>query len=155
MNLIFQQIQLQAIKLAVYSGVMGCAVFLLLEQTRLTIKFGFNGMNDFKFTLLLFVFSTLLIIFPAIILGNILAVVFHNFMIKQELSKIKGAGIGSLLGAVAGIGLSLLAFILTDGRGSLTVYFWHAFEGTVISIFCGAWTGNKLTVYLQKMKALT
>lgn len=150
MKLKISKTHIHAIKLAIFSNFIGCAVFIIFEQVRLAVEFGFDGIDDLRFAFLLFVFGATLTSLPAIVSGYMLAVILCNYVRVDNFSKERAVFWGVILGLMTGIGLSLLALTLTNGRGSLSLYLLHFIEGAVIAAICGAWSGNKLAIYIQR-----
>lgn len=151
MNINKQKLFVQAVRYGVLSAVLGCAIFVFLEETRLIVRFGFDG--DLEFAIMLFVFGSILASIATVISSCLLALSLYNQNIENRLPLSKSIILGCISGLITGIGLSVLGVILTNGRGSLTLYLWHTLEVAVIATLCGGWTGSKLASYIQSQEA--
>ena len=136
--------QLQAIKYGIFSEVIGCAVFVIEEQTRQVLNFGFAGKMDILFSVLVFIFGNVLAFVPVIISSSILSKILHKESLLNKLTLAKAVRHGSTVGAVTGIVIAMIGIIITNARGSPSVYLWYSVEITIIASASGAWAGKKL-----------
>lgn len=148
MTLNLKILQLQGIKFGIVSQIIGCGVFVLVEQTRQTLMFGYSGKSDILFALLVFLFGCMLAIFPTAISSSILSYILHRQTIENKLSSARAIQTGILVGAITAIGISILGMIATSGRGSLSVYLSYTIEVVVIGSICGGWSGKMLANYI-------
>jgi len=124
--------------------VVGCAMFVLIEQTRLIMSFGFNRDTELEFTILLFIFGVLLMIAPTVIGSSTLALILSMESMKNLLIQRNAILLGIFVGVIVAFGVVLLGTLLTNGRGSLYVFFLHIIEIMSIAALCGGWTGMKI-----------
>jgi hypothetical protein len=143
-----KNIQMQGIKFGMLSAIAGCAVFVIIEQTRLILKFGFSGKTEIEFAILLFFFGSVLTTIPTMIGSSMLSLFLFNETCKNKLTLSKAIRIGAAIGVATSLGISLLGAVLINGRGSLSVYLFHTAEIVIIASFSGGWTGKRLADYI-------
>jgi flagellar biosynthesis protein FliQ len=151
-----KRLRYQSIRLGLVSSITGCALFVLVEQLRLTIKFGYSGKTDIEFAILLFVVGVIFVTIPTIIASSVLAMFLHNQAGKNKLTLYNAFQAGAAIGVTTCVGISILGALLVSVRGSFAVFMLHIVEVAIISFICGGWTGKKLADYIiQEFKYTT
>jgi hypothetical protein len=135
-------------KFGILSSIIGCAAFVLIEQTRLILKFGFGGKTEIEFTVLLFLVASGFALIPTILGSGALSLLLYSVSRNKRLTVSRSIYAGVVIGILTSFGMSIIGGMLLNGRGSLTVYLFHSIEVIIIASFSGGWTGKKLAEYL-------
>jgi hypothetical protein len=124
----------------------GCFLFLMIDELRLSLLF--SDYFQLRFFIAMLFYGNILIFFPTVLGGALLAYWVDRDAKKQKLSLKKAFLKGGSIGALAGIGVALYVWAFLSRRESealpFDLYFSRTFLVGLIAFFTGGLTGRQL-----------
>jgi uncharacterized membrane protein YjgN (DUF898 family) len=153
----YADVVVHSIRLGLLAQIAGCSIFLALEELWQVLKYGsssFESRVDVEIAILIFIVGNVLAFFPTVACSYILVWVLKSEASKGRLILGKSKSLGALVGCVAGMGMSVLGIVLTNGRGGILEYLLRITEVVAITSVAGAWLGERIMRFILRSDTL-
>ena len=127
------------------SAFIALVIFALIEETQLAVQYMFTF--DIQNVVLIILVGSILSSFPAAAGGIFLAYLLYQNVNNVRISTSAMVIIGSLLGAIVGLGISVLVCFLIKGIGYLYLYLRPTVEVVILALIAGGCTSKHLAAY--------
>lgn len=151
-------ITVQSIKLGLVVQITGCAIFLALEELWQMLRYGassFNSSVDIEIAILIFIVGNVLAFIPTVFCSCILLWALKYEASKGKLSSGRSKVLGFLIGLMAGIGVSALGIVLTNGRVGMLENLFRIVEVVAITSTAGVWLGKRMMQFIVSIDGVT